>query len=77
MSQTVIVKDRRAVLDLLLWREHGRAGDTSAMLAAALKLNPGLAARGPEIPLLTPVVLPDLPAASAATTRKVVNLFDD
>ncbi|ACL55608.1 tail protein X [Methylobacterium nodulans] len=75
MPLTVIVQDRYAVLDLLLWRAYGRAGNTAAMLSAALKLNPGLAALGPEIPLLTRVILPDLPTTKP-TTRKVVSLFD-
>jgi phage tail protein X len=72
---TAVVKDRHLPLDLLLWRAYGRAGNTAAMLSAAFKLNPGLAALGPEIPLLTRVILPDLPTPAPAT-RKVVSLFD-
>lgn len=71
---TVVVKDRHLPLDLLLWRAYGRPGNTSAILSAALRRNPGLAARGPEIPLLTRVVLPDPPTARPAA-RKVVDLF--
>lgn len=77
MPRAVTVEGARITLDLLLWRAYGRAGSTSAMLRAALKLNPGLAARGAVIPLRTVVTLPDLPSASARTARRVVNLFDD
>lgn len=74
MPQTVTVSIRGDTLALLLWRAYGRAGETSAMRSAALRLNPGLAALGPEIPLLTRVVLPDPPAP--ATGRRAVSLFD-
>ncbi|WP_018261370.1 tail protein X [Methylobacterium sp. WSM2598] len=76
MPQTVTVQGRRITLDLLLWRAYGRAGNTAAMLAAALKLNPGLAGQGPEIPLRTRVTLPDPPRATTRAPRKVVSLFD-
>lgn len=75
--KTVTVAQTGLLLDQLLWRAYGRAGTTSAMLAAALALNPGLAAAGPVIAPGTTVRLPDLPAPSAASARKVVNLFDD
>ncbi|BAQ50408.1 tail protein X [Methylobacterium aquaticum] len=74
MPQTITVTGKGVTLALLLWRAYGRAGATSAMRAAALRLNPGLAGQGPEIPLLTRVRLPDLPAPTSA--RPVVSLFD-
>jgi phage tail protein X len=77
MPRTVTVTGKPTTLDLLLWRAYGVAGNTAAMLRAALKLNPGLGARGAVIPLRTVVTLPDLPAASARAPRRVVNLFDD
>jgi phage tail protein X len=74
MPQTVTVSVKGDTLALLLWRAYGRDGETSAMRSAALRLNPGLAMRGPEIPLLTRVTLPDRPAPAGA--RRVVSLFD-
>lgn len=77
MPRTVPVNGAHITLDLLLWRAYGRAGNTSAMLRAALALNSGLAARGAVIPLGTIVTLPDAPSAAARQTRRAVNLFDD
>lgn len=74
MPKTVEVRETQLTLARLLWRTYGRAGATSAMRASALRLNPGLAMMGPEIPLLTRVTLPDPPAPSSA--RRVVSLFD-
>jgi len=77
MPRTVTVRVARTTLDLLLWRAYGQAGNTEAMLAAALGLNPGLAARGAVIPLLTTVTLPDPPTPAQIKARKAVNLFGD
>lgn len=77
MPLPVTVEGVGITLDLLLWRAYGRRGQTPAMLAAAVALNPGLAALGPVLPLLTPVVLPDLPSGRAAVPRRVVNVWED
>lgn len=77
MPKTVTVGQTGLLLDLLLWRAYGRAGVSAALLTAALRLNPGLASRGAVLALGSRVVLPDLPTATARTSRKVVNLFDD
>lgn len=74
MPKTVEIQGTGLTLSLLLFREYGRAGATAAMRSSTLRLNPGLAALGPVIPLLTRVTLPDLPAP--LTTRRVVSLFD-
>lgn len=75
--RTETVAGSGITLDLLLWRAYGRAGNTSAMLAAAWALNPGLAAKGPVLPLGARVTLPDPPSPAAARRRVPVNLFDD
>lgn len=76
MPIRVTVQRERTSVDLLLWRAYGRRGQTSAMLAETFALNPGLAGMGPFLPLLTPVLLPDLPAPSAPARRPAVSLFD-
>ena len=77
MPRTVTVRGARITLDLLLWRAYGQAGNTDAMLAAALALNPGLAARGAVIQRLTIVTLPDPPSPAQIKARKAINLFGD
>lgn len=77
MPRPVPVLGTGITLDKLLWRAFGRAGNTAAMLRAAQRLNRGLSALGPEIPLGTVVILPDAPTASARATRAPVNLFDE
>jgi phage tail protein X len=65
-------------VELLLWR-HGKVrGATSERLTQTLQMNPGLAALGPELPLGTVVMLPDLPpvAERTVTTAPAVSLFD-
>lgn len=57
-------------LDRLLWEHLG----STAQLAAALALNPGLADLGDTIPHGTAVSLPDPPARAAATPT--VQLWD-
>jgi phage tail protein X len=73
--QTVTVTRVGVTLDLLLWRAHGRPGQTSAMLRAGLDLNPGLADAGAVIALGTVVTLPDLPPVRRPARRAVVDLF--
>lgn len=60
-------------VDLICHRHYGRtAGVTEAVYAA----NPGLADIGAELPLGTPVTLPDLPTQQTATVQPLVNLWD-
>lgn len=56
-------------VDLIALRAYG---DT-AMVEAILAANPGLAARGPVLPLGTPV---ELPPAQLKTRRQTVTLWD-
>lgn len=46
-------------------------GATAGTVEAALLLNPGLAALGPELPLGTPVTLPAQPAPATANRLKL------
>lgn len=46
-------------------------GTTTGTVEAALLLNPGLAALGPELPLGTPVTLPAQPAPATAHRLKL------
>lgn len=73
MTETVTIAARGITLDLLLWRRDGDAG--AALVEAALDLNPGLAARGAEIPAGVTVVLPDPVAASSPATTTSIDLF--
>ncbi|GEP11834.1 tail protein X [Methylobacterium gnaphalii] len=77
MPQRVTVQRVGTTLDLLLFRAYGRRGNTSAMLSSAYALNRGIARRGTVLPLLTPVLLPDLDTSKPATKRAAVNLFGD
>ncbi|WP_066725349.1 tail protein X [Sphingomonas pituitosa] len=58
-------------LDELLWRERGLGPEA---LDAVLAANPGLAERGPTLPIGTPVTLPVL-AAQAPPVRETVQLW--
>lgn len=77
MARTVTVGQVGLTLNLLLFRVFGVVDDESTLLASALRLNPGLAARGAVLPLQTVVRLPEAPRPRTASARKVVNLFDD
>lgn len=72
MSETVEVRRDGMVLDLLLWERAGTTDGVEATLAA----NPGLAAQGVVLPLLTRVVVPDA-AVQAAPVREVVRLWSE
>ncbi|WP_313539782.1 tail protein X [Sphingomonas sp.] len=58
-------------LDELLWRERSLGPEA---LDAVLAANPGLADRGPTLPIGTPVTLP-LIAAQALPVRETVQLW--
>ena len=59
-------------LDELCWRTVGR---TTGIAEAALELNPGLAAGGPQLAEGTIVTLPDAITAAPAI-RETVQLWD-
>jgi phage tail protein X len=59
VPQRIVIHEQGASLDLLLWRAHGRKGQS--LVEAALVANPGLAALGPTIPQGTAILIPDLP----------------
>lgn len=71
MPETVIVRRDDVTLDRLVWERFGR---TEGLVEATLALNPGLAALGVVLPVLTPVVLPDAPAETVPV-RTVVRLW--
>lgn len=67
------VTAQREMLDAICKRHYGcERGATEAVLAA----NPGLAARGPVLPMGLEIHLPDLPPAETTPRRATVNLFD-
>lgn len=59
-------------LDEICWRSVGR---TDGVTEAALEMNPGLAAGGPQLAEGTEIVLPE-PAAIAPAVRETVQLWD-
>lgn len=70
--QTITIKGEGISLDLLLWRRYGKAGQN--LLSEVFNLNPGLAAKGYDLPLGTVVIVPELPV-SETKPRPVVDLF--
>jgi phage tail protein X len=56
------------VLDDLCWRHYGRQAGAAK---AALDANPGLADQGPIYPAGVSIVLPDLPVATVASSRRL------
>lgn len=74
MPQRIVVHEQGATLDLLLWRAHGRKGQS--LVEAALVANPGLAALGPVIPQGTTILIPDLPPPPAGgVVEQPIDLF--
>lgn len=72
MSETIIVNGDGITVDLLLWRRHGRRGQS--LLEETLALNPGLAGLGPILPVGSVLALPDLPR-QVRQARQPVSLF--
>lgn len=58
-------------VDLACLDHYGR---TAEVTEAALDANPGLAARGPVLPMGTAIVMPDI--AKKTTATKLVSLWD-
>lgn len=73
MTQSITIKRERMTIDLLLFQAYGAEGQ--ALLEQTIALNPGLAAKGPEIPLGTTVFIPDRPKQDAFRVRPLVTLF--
>ena len=71
MPEPVVVRREGVTLDRLVWERFGR---TAGVVEATLALNPGLAALGPVLPVLTLVILPDA-ASEAVPVRTVVRLW--
>lgn len=74
MADIITIAGDNLSLDLLLYRRDGRAGQ--ALLEAALEANPGLAERGPVLPVGLVVVLPDRPVVVRQALRQPISLFD-
>lgn len=66
------IAQARETLDELCWRTLGRTG---GITEAALELNPGLAAGGPQLAEGTLVTLPDA-ISEAPAIRETVQLWD-
>jgi len=74
MADTVTAKQGDTV-ELLLWRERGIG---VAGLDAIYAANPGLADRGPVLPMGTVVTVPAaVTAASSTPSLNLVQLWDD
>ncbi|ASS57929.1 tail protein X [Rhizobium leguminosarum] len=58
-------------VDLACWRYYGR---TAGVMEAVLTANPGLAAKGPILPIGTVMTMPDAVAPTSA--RQLVKLWD-
>lgn len=67
-----VIAQARETLDELCWRAVGR---TAGITEAALDLNPGLAAGGPQLAEGTIVTLPD-DVDAAPAVRETVQLWD-
>jgi phage tail protein X len=74
VSEVVQVRRDGVTVDLIVWERFGR---TAELVEETLALNPGLAAAGPVLPLLTRVRLPSPPPARAVPVRSVVRLWDE
>ena len=72
--KTITVRGEGIVLDAILAREYGPVGGRS-LVEATLRLNPGLAALGPILPLGAVITIPDQPAPERFPARAVVSLF--
>ncbi len=73
-TETLTVTTERTPLDLLLFRRFRR--EVPGLVEAVLALNPGLAARGPYLPLGAQILV-EIPApASEATPPALVRLYD-
>jgi phage tail protein X len=56
------------VLDRVCWKHYGRTG---GVVELVLEANPGLAGRGPVLPIGMDIVLPDVPTERAPATVRL------
>lgn len=70
MTETVTVEGSPILLDLLLWRRYGVAGQS--LLERTLELNPGISGAA-VLAIGTVITLPGQP--DPVSERKVVTLF--
>lgn len=59
------------MVDMVCRRAYG---DETGYVEKVLDANPGLAGLGPVLPIMTKIVLPDLP--KAAPEKKIISLWD-
>lgn len=71
MPKTTTTTRQGETVDLVCRRTYGR---TRAVTEAVLAANPGLAAKGPILPMGTVVIIPD--RAPATTQAPLVSLWD-
>ena len=71
--ETLVVTTERTTLDLLLFRRFKR--EVAGLVEATLAVNPGLASRGPYLPVGTSVATP-APAPAQTVARPLVSLYD-
>lgn len=65
-----IITNQGEMADIICRRTYG---DESGYVEAVLAANPGLAAKGPVLPMGTSVVLPDI---EVSTETRVIKLWD-
>jgi phage tail protein X len=70
MPKTYTTRQGETV-DLACWRAYGR---TASVTEAVLAANPGLADKGPVLPLGTIITMPDI--AQPSQPRPLVSLWD-
>lgn len=68
---TIYTTRQGELVDVICRRAYG---DESGYVEKVLDANPGLAGLGPILPIMTKVLLPDLP--KAAPEKKIVSLWD-
>lgn len=71
--ETLVVTHALTPLDLLLWRRFKEM--PAGLVERTLDINPGLAARGPILPVGTRVDV-EIPASSPASQVPLVTLWD-
>lgn len=73
-TESLTVTADGLTLDLLIWRRYRRP--IAGLVEQVLALNPGLAQRGPYLPLGALILLPVLQDAAAPVDREVIQLWD-
>lgn len=73
IAKIVMVEGDRIALDALVFEVTGRED----MVAAVLDANPGLAAKGPILPVGTLVKIPEASAAETSEPDQAVTLWSE